>query len=113
MADRLELARCASCSTLQHPPSPMCPVCGSLQWTTQEAAGFGTVLSWIVSRHPSRPDAEPRIVALIELDEGPRLVSNLQDIDIEDVRNDMRVQVVFREVKGQQLHQFVPLESSR
>ena len=86
----------------------MCPLCGSLEWTAQQAAGLGTVLSWIVSHHPSQPDAEPRIVALIELDEGPRLVSNLQDIEVDEVRNDMRVRVVFREIKGKTLPQFVP-----
>lgn len=105
---RLLLARCAECSNLQHPPSPMCPVCGSLEWTVQEASGRGTVHSWIVSRHPTELDDVPRIVALIELEEGVRLVSNLQDIDPAGVVNDMDVELVFREVDGVKLAQFRP-----
>jgi uncharacterized OB-fold protein len=105
---RLLLARCANCSTLQHPPSPMCPTCGSVQWTTQDASGRGTVHSWIVSRHPTRPDDLPRIVALIELEEGIRLVSNLQDVEIDDVRNDMPVEVIFADVDGVRLPLFRP-----
>jgi uncharacterized protein len=109
--DRLLLARCAKCSNLQHPPSPMCPVCGSLEWTVQEASGRGTVHSWIVSRHPSVGDDLPRIVALVELEEGVRLVSNLQDIDPAQVANDMDVEVVFRQIDGVKLPQFRPAGS--
>jgi uncharacterized protein len=109
--NRLLLARCAKCSSLQHPPSPMCPVCGSLEWTVQEASGRGTVHSWIVSRHPSFSDDGPRIVALVELEEGVRLVSNLQDVDPAQVANDMDVEVVFREIDGVKLPQFRPAGS--
>jgi uncharacterized protein len=109
--DRLLLARCARCSNLQHPPSPMCPVCGSLEWDTQEATGRGTVHSWVVSRHPTEGDEQPRIVALVELEEGLRLVSNLQDVDPAQVVNDMPVEVVFREVDGMKLPQFRPAGS--
>jgi 3-oxo-4,17-pregnadiene-20-carboxyl-CoA hydratase alpha subunit len=108
---RLLLARCAGCSNLQHPPSPMCPGCGSLEWTVQEASGRGTVHSWIVSRHPTELDEVPRIVALIDLEEGVRLVSNLQDIDPAEVVNDMDVELVFREVGGVKLAQFRPAGS--
>ena len=54
--------------------------------------------SWILSHHPTQPDEAPRIVALIELDEGVRLVSNLQDIDAADVKNDMAVEVDFADL---------------
>ena len=109
--DRLVLACCAKCSNLQHPPSPMCPVCGSLEWNAREATGRGTVHSWIVSRHPTETDEVPRIVALVELEEGVRLVSNLQDVDPAQVTNDMDVELVFREVDGIKLPQFRPAGS--
>jgi 3-oxo-4,17-pregnadiene-20-carboxyl-CoA hydratase alpha subunit len=108
---RLLLARCARCANLQHPPSPMCPVCGSLEWTVQEASGRGTVHSWIVSRHPSDPDELPRVVALVELEEGVRLVSNLQDVGPDRVTNDMAVELLFREVDDVTLPQFRPAGS--
>lgn len=92
---QLLLRRCAGCGQLQHPPTPMCGNCNSLEWETQKATGRGVVYSWIVSKHPSEADAEPRIVALVELDEGVRLVSNLTGVAPEDVRNDMVVEVTF------------------
>jgi uncharacterized OB-fold protein len=107
---KLLLARCARCSRLQHPPSPMCPHCGSVAWEAQEASGRGTVQSWIVSHHPTKPDDAPRIVALIDLEEGARLVSNLQDVEVADVTNDMAVEVVFCEVDGFTLPQFRPAQ---
>ena len=110
--DKLLIARCASCSKLQHPPSPMCPVCGSTEWGAVEASGRGTVHSWIVSHHPTRPDDDPRIVALVDLDEGTRLVTNLVDVDPSAVSNDMAVTVTFRELDGIKLPQFRPATAS-
>jgi uncharacterized OB-fold protein len=107
-AGELRLRRCAGCGRLQHPPSPMCPQCGSVEWTTQQASGRGTVHSWIVSRHPTDPDDAARVVALIDLEEGVRLVSNLTDVDAADVANEMAVEVTFREIDGTRLPQFVP-----
>jgi uncharacterized protein len=111
--DRLLVRRCIECSLLQHPPTPMCPRCGSVQWDVQELAGRGFVYSWIVSRHPTRPEDSPRIVALIELDEGMRLVSNLRGIDPADVRNGMRVEVGFGAIDGVKLPQFRPAAGGR
>ena len=78
---------------------------------TFSASGRGTVHSWIVSRHPTDPDDAARIVALIDLEEGVRLVSNLADVDTggpAGVTNGMAVEVVFRDVDGTRLPQFVP-----
>ncbi|MDA8048159.1 MAG: OB-fold domain-containing protein [Actinomycetota bacterium] len=107
---RLLLHQCARCERLQHPPSPMCPQCGSLEWTTQQMSGQGRVHTWIVSQHPTQPDDDPRITALIALNEGPRLVSNLTGIRAADVANDMPVEVVFVDVAGVRLPQFRPAE---
>jgi uncharacterized OB-fold protein len=92
---RLVFQRCAGCATLRHPPAPMCGDCHSLEWDTQESAGRGTVYTWIESRHPTKPDREPRLVALVELEEGVRLVSNLCDVEADGVRNGMAVTVCF------------------
>jgi uncharacterized OB-fold protein len=74
---RLTAQRCKSCNTLRHPPAPMCAECQSLEWEAQTLSGKGTVYSWLVSRHPTQPDAEPRIVVLVNLEEGIRLVGNM------------------------------------
>lgn len=87
----------------------MCPNCGSVEWDVQDSSGTGVVVSWIVSRHPTQPDESPRIVAVIELAEGVRLVSNLRDIAPDEVVNGMRVEVFFDEVGGVKLPQFRPV----
>jgi uncharacterized OB-fold protein len=90
----------------------MCPNCGSLEWTTMRATGRGTVHSWIVSRHPTHADDVSRIVALIQLEEGVRLVSNLREVAVDDVRNDMEVELVFAEVDSVKLPQFRPVRKA-
>jgi uncharacterized OB-fold protein len=86
------LATCRHCGLVQHPPSPMCPRCGSLEWDARQASGRGTVLSWIVSHHPTEPDDEPRTVVLVELEEGARVVGNLTGADL--AANDLAVEAV-------------------
>jgi uncharacterized OB-fold protein len=103
---KLLFQRCAGCGAVRQPLGPMCPKCQSLEWEPQEAAGKGVIRAWIVSKHPTRPDANPRLVVLVELDDGPRLVSNLIEAHPEDVRLGMPVEVVFEDVDGVFLHQF-------
>lgn len=86
------LATCRHCGLVQHPPSPMCPRCGSLEWEARQASGRGTVLSWIVSHHPTQPDDEPRVVVLVELEEGARVVGNFTGAD--RAANDLAVEAV-------------------
>ena len=104
----LLLQRCARCHTLRHPPVPMCGRCHSLEWDTQAAVGRATVHSWIVSHHPTEPDAEPRVVVLVDLEEGVRFVANLIDADLGEVRNEMPVELCFAEIDGVLLPQFRP-----
>jgi uncharacterized protein len=105
--DRLVARRCEQCGYLQHPPTPMCPQCGSLEWRTQPLSGRGALYSWIVSRRPTEQDGEgdARIVGLIDLDEGIRLVSNIE-ADGSVLRPGLRVEVSFAEVGGVRLPQF-------
>jgi 3-oxo-4,17-pregnadiene-20-carboxyl-CoA hydratase alpha subunit len=110
---QLLLQQCASCGTLRHPPVPMCGVCHATQWTTSAAAGTGTVHSWIVSKPPSDPTDPGRIVVLVELTEGLRIVGNLVDVERDDVRNEMAVEVCFREYDGITLPQFRPADGAR
>jgi uncharacterized OB-fold protein/acyl dehydratase len=93
---RLLIQRCSSCQRLRHPPRPACPHCRSLEWDTVEASGRGTVYSFVVNHHPQVPAFDyPLVVALIELEEGTRLVSNVIGVDPADVHVGMPVQVEF------------------
>jgi 3-oxo-4,17-pregnadiene-20-carboxyl-CoA hydratase alpha subunit len=98
-AGRLRIQRCSGCGRLRHPPGPMCPHCHDLVWDSVESSGRGRVYSWVVAHHPPVPPFEyPNAIALIELEEGSRIVSNLVGIDPADIRIDLPVEVVFTPV---------------
>ncbi len=106
----LLIQRCNGCQAVRNPPQPMCPRCRSLDWEAIESSGRGTVYSYVMPHQPQFPFFDyPYIVALIQLDEGVRIVSNLTDIDPVDVQVGMPVEVYFREFDGELvLHQFRP-----
>ncbi len=106
--DQLLFQQCADCGTLRNPPAPMCSHCQSLKWQPLKATGTGNVCAWLQSKHPTRPDEHPRIVALVQLPEGVRLVSNLRDVYLDEIYDGMPVEVFFEEIDGQVLHQFTP-----
>jgi uncharacterized OB-fold protein/acyl dehydratase len=98
-AGELRIQRCSACRALRHPPGPMCPHCQSLDWDAIVSAGRGHVFSFVVAHHPPVPPfSYPNAIALIELDEGTRLVSNLVGIAPADVAIGMRVRVEFTRV---------------
>jgi len=102
--DRGELLiqHCTSCGKLRHPPRPMCPNCQSLEWDTVTASGKGEVFSFIIPHYPQVPFFEyPYVVAVIALEEGTRLISNVIDIDPGDVTVGMPVEVRFVNVDGE------------
>lgn len=111
---RLLIQRCVDCGTLRSPPRPMCPSCNSLAWDTIEASGRGTVHSFVMPQHPPLPFMEyPYIVALIDLEEGLRLVSNLREIDPGEAGIGMAVEVFYEAFDGDLvLHQFRPAVAS-
>lgn len=98
---RLLIQRCTGCGALRHPPRPMCPACNALGWDRIEASGRGTVHSFVMPQHPAFPWFEyPYIVALIALEEGTRLVSNLCDVAPGDVTIGMPVELFFARFDG-------------
>jgi uncharacterized OB-fold protein len=75
---KLLIQRCSSCGTLRHPPRPACAVCRSFEWDTVTASGRGTIYSYVVNHYPQVPAFDyPLVVALVELEEGTRLVANV------------------------------------
>jgi uncharacterized OB-fold protein len=95
-AHQLVIQRCASCGALRHPPGPMCPQCRSVEWDTVAATGRGEVFSFVMPHHPAFPWFEyPYIVALVELEEGVRVVANLVGVTPDDAAIGMAVQVEF------------------
>jgi uncharacterized OB-fold protein len=113
-SDRLLLQRCDDCGRLRHPPRPMCPHCTSLDWSAVPATGRGTVVSFVLPRHPQWPWFEDDyVVALVELEEGVRIVSNLVEVAPADVRMGLPVTVRFtRFDDGLVLPLFAPTETA-
>jgi uncharacterized OB-fold protein len=97
-ADREEFLgeKCADCGRFRFPPRPMCPHCHSVKREEVKLSGYGTVHAWTMPRHPPPFGfREPPIVAVIELEEGIRFVSNLVGVALADVRMEMPVEVTF------------------
>jgi uncharacterized protein len=93
--------RCGDCQRLAHPPRPMCPFCHSLKREVVRLSGRGRVLSWTIPRHPAPLGfSEAPIVAVIELAEGTRLVSNVVEMTPESMRNGLEVEVLFAPTRG-------------
>jgi uncharacterized OB-fold protein/acyl dehydratase len=90
----LRIQRCGACGELRHPPGPMCPVCGATRPDYVVARGTGTVYSYAVHRHPPLPGKElPIVLALVELDEGVRMVGELLDAADDQVEIGLPVEV--------------------
>jgi uncharacterized OB-fold protein len=94
---RLVAQRCRDCGRLRHPPRPICPHCHSLEFVIVDLAGEGVVYSYAILHHPQNPAFDyPVIAALVELEEGVRVVSNLVDTDPSDIVIGMPVTVDYR-----------------
>jgi uncharacterized protein len=112
---KLLIQQCSDCQTLRVPPRPMCGNCQSLKWEPIESSGRGTVYSFVLPKYPPLPFLEyPYVVALIELDEGVRIVSNLCNVEPDAIENGMPVEVFYEAFdalpNGDELvlHQFRP-----
>ncbi len=95
---KLLIQRCTVCGTLRHPPRPSCANCRSFDWEPLEASGRGTVFSYTVNHYPQVPAFDyPLVVALVELEEGTRLIANVSGITPETVAIGMPVEVDFED----------------
>ena len=97
---KLLLQRCSKCGHLRD-AAPICPECWSADHDWVEASGRGTVYSWIVVHQRygrAFEDDLPYNVTIVELEEGPRLLTNLVEIDNADIRPGLSVEVVWDDV---------------
>lgn len=109
----VQVSSCGDCGHLFLPPGPCCPRCWSAQLTARAVSGRGRVFSFAVYRrtyHPAIP--APYVVALVELEEGPRLISNIVGCEPEKVEIDMPVRVRFEDVGDLTLPLFEPVNSA-
>jgi hypothetical protein len=76
-AGELRLQRCADCEHTYFPPRPFCPKCSSRSVRIFKASGRGRLLSYVINQRPHPAWDGPYSIAIVELDEGPRMMSNI------------------------------------
>jgi len=111
-ANELRIQRCDDCTRYYFYPRPSCPNCGSenVQWSA--VSGRATLYSYIIS-HRAAPGYEnelPYTIAVVELEEGPRMTTNLVGVaaDPEQLTIDMPLEVTFEPRGGVSLPMFRP-----
>ena len=112
-AGELRLQRCDACAHVYFPPRPFCPECSGREVSVFTASGRATLHSYVIN-HMKAPGFEPPYaVAVVELEEGPRLMCNILDCPAtpEALVLDMALEVTFETVSDEiTLPQFRPAE---
>jgi uncharacterized OB-fold protein len=117
---RLLIAKCATCGRVHHYPRPFCPHCWSEDVHPVQASGAGTLYTYsIVYVNDLAPFKErlPYVAAIVELDEGPRLMTLIEGVDPDRLEVGQAVTAVFRPVDeddpdGPYLTVFTPNEEN-
>ena len=93
----LRLQRCDACANVYFPPRPFCPSCASREVSVFAASGRATLYSYVIHHRPVPGFAPPYAIAVVELEEGPRMMSNIVDCPQtpEALELDMRLEVTF------------------
>jgi uncharacterized OB-fold protein len=97
----LLLQKCRDCGHIWFPPSVVCPRCMSMSNEWIEASGKARVYSWTIFHqlyYPSFADQIPYNVAIVELEEGPRMHSNVVDCKNEDIHIDMPLELIWEQI---------------
>ncbi|HZP44057.1 MAG TPA: OB-fold domain-containing protein [Candidatus Binataceae bacterium] len=97
----LRFQRCSDCGAWRHVPRDMCAKCGSLKWEWARSSGRGKLFSWTTATQPMMPqfaESVPYSPAIVELEEGVRMVTWIVGLKPEELQLDMPVKVVFDDV---------------
>jgi len=108
---KLILQKCNDCSDNYFPPRPFCPKCGSRSVQEFQASGKGSLYSYVINHLPSPGFTPPFAIAVVELEEGPRLMSNIVECEQtpEALELDMPLEVTFEKLNDDiTLPQFKP-----
>jgi uncharacterized OB-fold protein len=109
----LLLPCCAKCGHWWFPPGPTCPNCWSMDWEWKKTSGRGKIYSFGVYHrvyHKGFEHEMPYVLAVVQLDEGPRLVTNVVDGGQRNLECGLPVEVIFEDVTDDTtLYKFRPL----
>jgi len=99
----LRLQRCDACSHVYFPPRPFCPRCANRSVSMFAASGKATLYSYVINHRPHPAFEGPYAIAVVQLEEGPRMMSNILDVEQtpEALVLDMPLEVTFRRVTSE------------
>ncbi|MCU1463742.1 MAG: Zn-ribbon OB-fold protein [Acidimicrobiales bacterium] len=108
--DRLVIPRCRDCATFVWYPRAMCPECHSVDVAWVEVSGGGTIYSFTISHRAAGAWADhvPYVIAYVELDEGPRVLTNIVGADLDALRIGDPVTPVFHAAGATKVLRFTP-----
>ena len=95
-ARRLTIGKCNACGELHFYPRALCPFCFSDKTALQEAKGGGEIYTYSVMRRAPVPYA----IAYVKLDEGPAMMTNIVDCDLDKIRVGQKVKLVWKPSDG-------------
>jgi uncharacterized OB-fold protein len=113
----LRIQRCTACGDHYFYPRPLCPRCGSeaVEWVT--ASGRATLHSYVINHRPAPgfEDDAPYAIAIVQLEEGPRMMTNLVGVQAtpEQLVLDMALEVAFQDREGTCIPVFRPAGAAR
>jgi len=93
---RFRVRHCNACGRDHFYPRPFCPACWSADVEWRDAAGTGTLYTYSIVRQndlPPFPERVPYVAAIVELDEGPRVMTNIEGCDFDALEIGMPVRV--------------------
>jgi uncharacterized OB-fold protein len=99
----LRLQRCRRCRTFRHHPRPMCPGCNSTEYEWAAVSGRGVLYTFTIVHDPTLPAFQPQIpynVAVVQLEEGPFMVTNIVGCATDQIRIGMAVAVEFEDLSS-------------
>ena len=100
----LRFQKCQNCGHIRWPPSIICPRCYSYDAEWIVASGRGKVYTFAIYHqvyHKAFASDIPYVTAVVELEEGPHILSNIVGCSLDQVRCDMPVEVVWEDITGE------------
>jgi len=111
---RLRIQKCAECGQVRWPPSIVCPECLSQNTDWIVSGGRGKVYTYVVYHqafHPAFEEELPYVVAVVELEEGPLILSNIVGCPHDFVKCEMPVEVTWEDITEEfSLPKFQPIQ---
>jgi uncharacterized OB-fold protein len=114
-AGELRIQRCRACGRHYFYPRTACRYCASLDVEWVRVSGRARLVSYVINHRPlPGSELDPPVIALVKLDEGPRLMTNIVGVESDPAKLllDMRLVVTFEERAGVVLPVFRPEENS-